>query len=149
MNYVTFHKSYVIQMNLFTLTFLSVQACCFMYLLMRCNFEFSGTSCVRVHHQVIKLISITYALIKNLFCEIMSSFYNNSFEGLSCEILSSLYNYSFNPNPGRAILPMPPSLLDFSFCILGVRLYTLVHCENLFGNILPPKLFFCIRHFYV
>jgi len=33
------------------------QAVCFMYLLMRSNFEYSGKGCVRVHHQVIIAIS--------------------------------------------------------------------------------------------
>eukprot|EP00795_Rhopilema_esculentum_P016504 gene16504-7923_t len=33
------------------------QACCFMYLLMRYNYEFSGTGCVRVHLQVIVAVS--------------------------------------------------------------------------------------------
>ncbi|XP_047129888.1 dedicator of cytokinesis protein 9 isoform X1 [Hydra vulgaris] len=33
------------------------QACCFMYLLMRCNYDYSGNGCVRVHHQVIVAVS--------------------------------------------------------------------------------------------
>ncbi|XP_066933536.1 dedicator of cytokinesis protein 11-like isoform X1 [Clytia hemisphaerica] len=33
------------------------QACCFMYLLMRSNYEFSGKGCARVHHQVIVAVS--------------------------------------------------------------------------------------------
>lgn len=33
------------------------QACCFMYLLMRSNFEYGGGGCVRVHHQVIVAVS--------------------------------------------------------------------------------------------
>jgi len=33
------------------------EACCFMYLLMRYNYEFSGTGCVRVHLQVIVAVS--------------------------------------------------------------------------------------------
>eukprot|EP00794_Sanderia_malayensis_P010919 gene10919-12079_t len=43
------------------------QACCFMYLLMRNNYEFSGTGCVRVHLQVIVAVSKLLASGMNRF----------------------------------------------------------------------------------